>query len=227
MVFLLFGEYEVTGENALRPRRFIDKCVREAVEPSVEEVLVGGGRIEPELFKLYQGEVHNYLCYQKNYYLPCINSHPRLKAIAEEEIRRDSEDRVKECFESLRQDSEDRGFDTDFGGLNYSIELSPGNVLIKIDKDVAISREDDSQSFKKFDAKLLSPLYDLVMIAHEIVNQESQYCNFEYNGFMLLYPEYDIRRIDYDESKIYLLTDRNSGKLFKFAIRSCAFPPGI
>jgi len=67
----------------------------------------------------------------------------------------------------------------------------------------------------------------LVRIARDVVNSESQYCNFEYNGYMLLYPKYDIRRIDYSDSKIYRLIDRLSGDEFRFAVRSCAFAPGI
>jgi len=44
---------------------------------------------------------------------------------------------------------------------------------------------------------------------------------------MLLYPKWDIRRIDYDDSKMYRLIDRKSGAELKFAVRSCAFAPGI
>jgi len=69
--------------------------------------------------------------------------------------------------------------------------------------------------------------FDLVRVARVIVNSESQFCHFEYNGYMLLYPEYDIRRIDYQDSKIYRVIDRRTGSEFKFAVRSCAFAPGI
>jgi len=83
------------------------------------------------------------------------------------------------------------------------------------------------QNFENFDTSILSSIYDLVRVARDVVNSESQYCHFEYNGYMLLYPKYDIRRIDYDDSKIYRVIDRKSGEEFKFATRSCAMPPGI
>jgi hypothetical protein len=41
---------------------------------------------------------------------------------------------------------------------------------------------------------------------------------------MLLFPEFNIRRIDFDGSKIYHVVDRSSGDTIKFAVRSCAFP---
>jgi len=94
-------------------------------------------------------------------------------------------------------------------------------------KKVDVSRDGASQSFEDFETRLISPIYDLVQIARDVVNSESQFCHFEYNGYMLLYPKYDIRRIDYSDSKIYRLIDRASGAELRFAVRSCAFAPGI
>ena len=59
------------------------------------------------------------------------------------------------------------------------------------------------------------------------MNSEAQYCHFEYNGYMLLYPKYYIMRVDYDGSKVYRVIDRRSEEEFRFAVRSCAFAPGI
>ncbi len=209
------------------PQRFIEKCVADAVEPSVRAVMAGGGRIEPSFFKMYRGEKYNYLCYQKNYYLTCVNQYPQLKKIIEEEIKQDCEKRIEKCFNDLRIDLENKGFMISESDLNYSIELVPQKVLIKINKKMDISKGDKKQSFKKFNVAILSPLYELSNVAREIVNHESQYCNFEYNGFMLFYPQYDIKRISYDESRLYRIIDRRSGAEFKFAVRSCALPPGL
>ena len=209
------------------PQAFIESCTKAAVEEAVEKVLDGGGRINPELYKDYLGEKYNYLCYQKNYYLTCINSHPMLKSIMESEIKADSEPKIKNCFILLKQELEKSNDVVFEEGIDYNIELSPKQVLAKIDKDIEITKGERSTKVDSFKVSIVSPLYDLGMIAREVVNQEAQYCNFEYNGFMLLYPQYDIKRIDYDESKVYKITDRNSDKLFKFAIRSCAFPPGL
>jgi len=73
----------------------------------------------------------------------------------------------------------------------------------------------------------LSSLYDLVETSANIVNGESQFCNFEYVGYMILYPRFDIRKVDFEKSKIYWVMNRETGEEFRFAVRSCAFPPGI
>jgi len=150
-----------------------------------------------------------------------------LEFLIEDEIREDTKDEVQVCFDSMREDFENKGFDVSGGATTYSIDLLPGNVEIKLEKKIDLVRGDSSQNFEDFDTKILSPIYELTRIAREIVNSESQYCNFEYNGYMLLYPDYDIRRIDYRDSKIYRLIDRPTGAEFKFAVRSCAFAPGI
>jgi hypothetical protein len=226
LAFLLFGDYEITGGKDLSPRQFVSKCVREAVEPSVSAVLAGGGRVNTTFYKMYGGEKHNYLCYRQGLYLPCINTHSILKRLVEQEIELDSMGRVQSCFDSLERDFENKGYAISGGALNYSIDLVPGKVLIQVGKDVAISREGDSESFSDFDSSLISPLYDLIMVAREITSQESRFCNFEYNGFMMLYPRFDIRRIDHDDDKIYKLFERQSGKEFKFAVRGCVLPAG-
>ena len=229
-VLLFFGRVKVEAPDKVETEGFIEKCVRDSVEPSIKKVLAGGGRIEPELFIMYQGEIYNYLCYQKNFYLPCINTHPRLKAIVEAEIKKDIISEVEQCFVDLKEDLEAKGFSISESVLtneNWDVELIPGGVKIDIEKRLDVVKGESSQTFEKFDVVVISPLYELVGIVRQIVNQEAEYCNFEYNGFMLLYPQYKIKRIDYDGSKIYKVIDRRSGKEFKFAVRSCAFPPGI
>jgi hypothetical protein len=225
--FLFMGRIDVEAPFELGPQVFIDKCVRDVVEVSVEKILRNGGEILATRAISYQGEEWNYLCYQADYYQGCYNIHPMLEMQIEREIVRDTDVAVQDCFDTMREDFEDRGFDVGGGPTEYSVDLLPGYVEIDLTKKIDISKGEISQSFENFGTRLLSPIYELVQIARDVVNSESQFCHFEYNGYMLLYPKYDIRRIDYSDSKIYRLIDRRSGAEFRFAVRSCAFAPGI
>jgi hypothetical protein len=225
-VILFYGKVGVEPKSDIGPKA-IDKCIKNAIQPSTEKVMANGGRISPDLFIKYRNETYNYLCYQSNYYLSCINHYPQLKEIVEQEIKKDSDGRVKKCFSDWKTDLENKGYTVSEGSLNWDVTLLPKRVVIKVDKRFDVSRGESSQSFTEFNQNIPSPFNELVAVAREIVNQESQYCNFEYNGFMLLYPEFDIKRIDYQDSKVYRITDRLSGKIFKFAVRSCTFPPGL
>jgi len=227
LAIILMGRVDNETPTSLGPKVFIDKCVEDAVEESVTKMLKNGGEVIPSQAIMYQGDEWNYLCYQADYYQGCYNIHPMLELQIESEIVRDTSLAVQDCFDTMREDFEDRGYDVSGGSTQYSVDLLPGYVQINLRKPVEVSRDGSSQNFEDFNTKVLSPLYDLVQIAREVVNSESQFCHFEYNGYMLLYPKYDIRRIDYSDSKIYRLIDRASGAEFRFAVRSCAFAPGI
>ena len=227
LVFLMGRDAEVLRPNDLGPRDMVVACVRDVVEDSVDKMMRNGGEILASQAILYEDEEWNYLCYQADFYQGCYNIHPMLELQIEREIERDTGVGVQGCFNAMREDFEDRGYDVSGGGTAYSIDLLPGYVNVKLRKDIEISSESGKQSFDDFSIEVLSPIYDLVRVARVVVNSESQFCHFEYNGYMLLYPEYDIRRIDYRDSKLYRVIDRRTGDEFKFAVRSCAFAPGV
>ena len=225
---IFMGRYDTETPTNLGPQAFIDKCVKDVVEESVGKMLKNGGEILPSQAIMYQGDEWNYLCYQADYYQACYNIHPMLELQIESEIEKNIKDDIDGCFDEMKEEFEDRGYDVNIGNGDGSVDLLPGYIKIDLKRSMDISKGGVApQSYSDFDTKVLTPLYELVQIAREVVNSEAQFCHFEYNGYMLLYPKYDIRRIDYSDSKIYRLIDRASGDEFRFAIRSCAFAPGI
>jgi len=227
LAFLMTQDTTVLAPSNLGPKDIVTNCVEDVLEESIEKILRNGGEISPSKPIQYNGEAWNYLCYQADYYLGCYNLYPMLELQIEREIEDDIGTRLTTCFNVMREDFEDRGYDVDGGGTEYSVDLLPGNVRLDLHKDVMISGEGGTNTFDDFGMEIASPLYNLVGVAREIVNGESQFCYFEYNGYMLLYPEYNIRRTSYRDSKIYSVIDRRTGSEFKFAVRSCALPAGI
>jgi len=227
LIFLMGGDGEVLSPSDLSPRDGVVGCVRDVVDESIDKMLRNGGEALASQTIFYEGEEWNYLCYQADFYQGCYNIHPMLELQIEREIEMDTSVGVQSCFNAMREDFEDRGLDVSGGGTVYSVDLLPGYVDVDLKKEIEVSGESGTQNFDDFGTEVMSPIYDLVRVARIIVNDESQFCNFEYNGYMLLYPEYDIRRVDYRDSKMYRVIDRRTGDEFKFAVRSCAFAPGI
>jgi hypothetical protein len=227
VAFFLFGGIDGDSSNSENPKTFIENCMKEKVEESIDSVMRGGGVVDPFLYQMRNDKLYNYLCYQDSYYTTCVNQFPMLISVAEKEIKEDTLQELGDCFEELRLDLESQGFDVSLGVSSYNISLATGIVGVIIERDLSIVKGGDSQRFSDFSLEILSPIYDLIVIAREIVNQESQFCHFEYSGFMAIYPKYDLKKTDYDNSKLYRLIDRRSGKQFKFAVRSCVLPPGI
>jgi hypothetical protein len=226
VIFLNAGE-RLERASTDDPKLAVQGCVRSAVEDSILVILRNGGMINPTQTITYKDEKYNYLCYQGDYYKNCINIHPMLEESVEREIREDTRAGVQECFNQMKEDFENKGFEVSGGATNYSIDLLPGSVEIKLDKEVEIRKGNSSEGIDSFDTSINSPLYWLVMFARDIVNDETVDCNVNYNDFVLLYPKYKISKVNYDFSEIYTIEYRNTEEKFKFAVRGCAFAPGL
>ena len=220
------GSSEVDAPSDLGPKVFIDKCVRDIVEESVETMLRNGGEKEMSRFIRYNGSNYNYLCYQADNNIPCYNNHPILERQIEEEIYLDTVNYIREeCFNSMKEDFVSRGFDITGHGAVYSIDLLPGNIEVNLKKKFNISKDGTTQNFENFNTKISSPIYDLVKVVNRIVNTETQICSFSNVNYMSLHPKYDIKVVDYMGSRIYRVIDRLTRIEFRFAVRSCVVAP--
>ncbi len=227
LLFFLIKGPSVDVLDEKNPQTYIDGCSQEAIEEAVEILLKNGGDLEPEGSLMYEGKELVYLCYNENYYEPCINQRPMLIEHFEKEITKYIQPRISNCFQSLKSEL-DGEYDVVMGEMQVTTKLRARQIKVNIKRDFKMSRGENVQSFTEFKSSLIHPLYNLGKTAMEIVNQESHYCNFENLGFMLIYPEYDINKFRTgDSDTIYTIKDLVTNKEFKFAIRSCAMPAGF
>jgi hypothetical protein len=232
VIGVLFAVYFVRGikvdsPSELGPKVFIDKCVQDVVEESVGKMLKNGGAINPSHAVSYHGDEYNYLCYNSNYYASCYNLYPMLKDRIEDEIYLDTKDSITECFNSMREDFELRGYDISGSETTYSIELLPGNIRVNLEKKFNVSKNGASQGFDNFNTGIPSSIYELVGITREILNTESVYCSFDASAYMYLYPKYNIEMTSYSNDKIYSVGNRLTEEKFRFAVRGCVPDPSL
>ena len=84
-----------------------------------------------------------------------------------------------------------------------------------------------SQSFARFNVKVNSPVYEMVMIATSILQFEAKYGDFDTSSMMMFYPDYIIDKIKRsDGTTVYILENKIFGNKFQFASRSLAWPAG-
>lgn len=229
-LFLLKGKTikELITGSFPNPQEYIEKCVKENTENALAIMMPQGGYISPENYKMYNNIKIAYLCYNQNYYLPCINQEPLYLEHLKQEIKSYINPKIDDCFYSLKQDYEKKNYGVNLDSGDINIELNPKQVNIEINRKLALSKNEETKIYEKFKVKVNSPLYDLAIITQEIVNQEAKFCYFEYLGFQLLYPEYSIEKTDVNgETKIYSIKEKISGKQLNFAVRSCAMPAGM
>jgi hypothetical protein len=67
----------------------------------------------------------------------------------------------------------------------------------------------------------------LTSIANSILNLETTYCDSETTLYMALYHNLKVEKILRDSgTKVYIITDRDTGNKFQFASRSQVWPAG-
>lgn len=227
-IFLLrqAPELEIVSEE--NPQAFIESCTRDAVEEALDLIMIHSGSLEPKGTIMYEGKNISYLCYNSLYYRPCINQQPLLIEHIEDELYKYVKPRISNCFQSLKTSLEPRYEVAMEDNWDLTTKLTPSGVEININRDFKMQRGDNVRSFSLFKINILHPIYGLAEIAMEIINAEARYCNFDTLGFMIIYPKYDINKFRTgDSTTIYSVKGIANNKIFRFAVRSCAIPPGF
>jgi hypothetical protein len=206
----------------------MEQCVKESVNNAVDKMLSQGGFLEPTNYKIYHDIKVDYICENKGYYKPCISQHPMLLNDEIKEIENYIKPITNTCFENAKVEFEKKGNTVIMLNMDLNVSMGPDRVFVGIQREVTVQKGEEISKYKDYSIDINSPLYDLSRIAIEISNQEAKYCYFEYVGYMILYPRYDIRKFAMsDSTKIYTIKDKYSGKELNIGIRSCVIPPGI
>ncbi len=210
---------------------FLDSCTRNAVEEAVNIMLPQGGFLSPENAIVFEGKKVEYLCDYVGYYDPCISQHPLLLNDIKEEIKRHLTSELDSCFDKIKDETERRKgqiiFDNNLPP-KVDVGLGEDKVILDIEKELTLTKNNETKRFKDFHVVLQSPIYNLASVAAEISNQEAKYCYFEYVGYSIIYPRYNINKyVLSDSTKIYSINDVESGKEMLIAIKSCPLPSGL
>ncbi len=222
------------GAKEAAPTPFLESCIEGEIRDTIDTISMQGGYVDPVLSKRFkfteEDSYHNisYLCYTQSYYTPCMNQQPMLLQHIKNEITSYISEDIEICFNELALNLEDDGFvvDAQYGG--YEVKLTPGRIIIEINAEITTTRADQTSREENFEISVLTKIYDLAVVAQEIVGQEARFCNFEYLGYMLTYPEY---KIDYfraqDATIIYTVGHEDTNEKFRFAVKGCVIPPGL
>ncbi len=225
ILFLLIKKPNLQIIDEENPQAYIESCTRDAVKEALDILMPQGGDIEPELSIMYKDIERAYLCYNANYYNPCINQRPLLIEHIENEITNYITPKVEVCFQSLKNELGKR-YEVEIGEMQLTTDFKINNVLIEIKRDLQMTIGNTSTEFTDFKTNLIHPIYELAEIAMEIANQEAEFCSFYTNGFNSNYPKYEVRQTMTEESEIYTIIDKKTNQKFIFAIRGCVMPAG-
>ncbi len=219
---------DIIGGKEINPNSFLEACLEEKISEAVNILSMQGGNINPKLYKRFKFEEDNqywnisYLCYNQNSYDMCVNQVPMLVNHLEKEIENYIREDVKICFDELEHSLEKQNYDVKKKYEGFEINLELNKIILKINGGLELTKLDETTIQNNIGVIINSRLYNLLLIVNEIVNSEAQYCDFNINSYMLMYPEIKIKLfIDGEGVKIYIVEERDVEASFRFAIRGC------
>ena len=228
LIYVLIKKPTINISPEDNPVAYIEKCMKDYATEALEILMPQGSYIEPRNYKLYQNEKIGYLCYTREFYETCKNQEPMVMEHIESETINYIEPRMQNCFANLRRELEKKNYDVDMQSMNISVEIKPEKVFITINRKLQLIKNEQTKDYEKFKTQILSPIYELSVIALKIMNGEAVGCGYDYVNEMMLYSNYDIKKfVTGDSTKIYTLKDKISQQALSFAVRSCVVPPGL
>lgn len=205
---------------------FIRTCIIDEIESNIETISLQGGSLDPAPYILYEDEQIQYLCYTESYYDTCVVQKPLLEKQIEKELENGIKDEVKNCFNELKTSFEGRGYSVSMREGDINVDLLPGKVLSTFNYSVTMTKT-ETQEYKSFNIAVNNNLYELISIANNIIDWESTYGDADSSLYMDLYHNLKVeKRSPEYGTTVYILTNRDTGNVFEFALRSRVIPPG-
>jgi len=230
LLFFFFSDkFNSDSINTNNPQSFFDKCIKDSIRESENTLLNSNGFTKVEdNFILYNKEKIPYLCTTSEFYTSCTPQEPAflssIQTIMENKVSRDTEN----CLVSFTKDMESKGYQLTKEKSNVTLTIRKGEISVEMGKPIFLKKDETSTEIPPIKVYYSSSLFDLVKTAQTIVNYESSLCEFDLLNWQKYENQIQIARFrTSDQTKIYTLTDRNSEKQIKFAIKTCVMPAGI
>jgi hypothetical protein len=230
LAFLIYSFYPQI-KSSLRtseksPQSFMQSCIENDVKEAVAKLSLQGGSIAPVNYVMYDDNKVEYLCYTDEFYRNCVVQQPMLKQHVELEIRNEISNNADSCFNSLKESYEKQGYEVNLKKGDKRVELLPKRVVTTFNYSVTLTKG-DTKKYDSFAVILDNNLYELVSIANSIIEWETTYGDADATIYMTYYPDLKVEKsLRGSGDKVYILTDRNTGNKFEFAIKGQIWPAG-
>jgi hypothetical protein len=245
LIYVLYPQIKSAFLGISDPQSYIQSCVQDKIKNIISNLSMQGGSMAPLNYYPYYNEHSNklysveYLCYINQYYLPCVMQQPLLQQHIENEIETNIQVTADSCFSSLQKNYQNKGYTVNFVKGDTLVDILPGRVVVTFNNQLTLTK-DTTQRYEKFQALVDNNLYDFISITSSILNWEGTYGDAPTQTYMLYYHDLIVEKKevgapkdpteggrDSDGTKIYILTNINTGESFQFATRGFVIPPGF
>jgi len=229
LIYVFYPKLQsIVGTDSNNPTAFMQTCLEDEIEDTVEILSLQGGSMNPENYVLNDDNKIEYLCYTDEPLRPCVVQQPMLKSHIESEIESKISPIVDACLEDLKSSFEDKGYDVSLTDGNTTVELLPEAIVTTLTNELVLTKG-DSEKYEKFRIIVNSKLYELTGIARSIIAWEAAYGDAETTTYMNYYHDLKVEKEGprEDGATIYILTNRDTKEVFQFASKSLPWPPGL
>ena len=224
------------GTQTINPAQYIDECMQEKIQDTVETIALQGGDYVTNnsngYFYKKEGESTGiyvrYLCYTNEDFIHCFNQEPFLTEHIESEILNEINPSVVTCFNSMKAVYTKQGYDVNLKDGTTEVSITPKSVSTNFNRTLDLVKGKESQRYSNFEVNLNSNIYDLIEISKNILIWEMRAGDSMPEAYMYINPSLKVEKhLKDDNVKIYALTDKDTTEVFQFAVRSIAAPIGF
>lgn len=209
------------------PKQFLKTCLEGDSKQILEQLGKQGGSINPELYYTYKNEKIEYLCYSELEYSTCVVQRPLLIQHVTSELKREIKDSVNLCINDLNEYFKNRGYSVEMSNTGFELEMIPKNIRVSVNGTLLLTKGGETRRYTDLQIDLDHNLYTLLVIAQDITYLESILGDSETTTYMNYYPNVKVEKLKRtDGTKIYTLTEREDGTVFRFVSKSLNWPAG-
>lgn len=228
--FLIYSFYpqikSAIGGVEKNPISYIQTCLEDKIKDTASILAIQGGSLSPENYITYDNNKIEYLCYTNEYYVPCVVQQPMLKTHIESEIENEIKEDVESCFDSLKKSYEKKGYTVELKSGGKRIELLPERIVGTFNYSLSLTKS-STEKYDSFVIMINNNIYELISIANSIIEWETTYGDAETTTYMMYYHNLKVEKdLEGNKGKIYVITDRDTGNKFQFAVRGQMWPAG-
>src|SRR3989344_7822657 len=160
----------VFDDSGVEPlKNYVEDCIDEKGNEAIDLILMQGGKINPSLYSLYEGNNVNYLCYAEGF-TPCQNRAPFVDELFESEIKNYLIGELPSCINL--NEIRNEGYSVQEGELNVNVDVKEYTLSVDVYYPVTISKGRTTITESRFNRVFDAPLGKFADVAEEVVENE-------------------------------------------------------
>ena len=223
---IFFIKPEILGVErvASQPDSF-EYCIKQGTDQIVGDLAPTAGFLGAYFNKTYNNIAIPYVCYSDEYYKPCVVQAPFLEEKFKESFEARINSKVSQCYNNYVEEFRRQGYDVVEGDIEVTTELQKDKIKLDVVAPVSVSDGSNPITTQDLEFDIQTKIYDVIMLANNIVKFETTYGEYELVQSQLLYPDMVVTTAKLDDGTV-VYTIRNREIKYLFAVRSYVNPPG-